>query len=230
MRGTGKLKSNVFGGLIVIAPLAVTAYVVWWIYGVIIGLPGARMLRFTDVSVVNEVIQFAFTVLVIVLVLAAIGYVFRTATGVVFKRWLDETARRLPVVGFFYNATQMAVEAVSLGKDEFDRPVKMDFHGVRFTGFRTGGRTDGGREVVFVPTAPNITSGFVVEIDPELTEDAGESTEEALTRILSAGFASKGDEDVAEQLDMLDGFDLEPEKEGLEAVDVDDEGHEGHED
>lgn len=218
MKGKGTLKSNVFSGLIVIAPLAVTAYVVYWVYGVVVGLPGSELLRFTDRPVLNEVIQFTFTVFLIAAILFSIGYVTRTATGVFFKRWLDKTARRVPIVGFFYNATQMAVEAISMGSEEFRRPVKMDFGGVRFTGFKTGGKTDGGREVVFVPTAPNITSGVVVEVDPDLTEDAEESTEEALTRILSAGFASAGDEEVAQQLEVLEGFDLESEKEGLETV------------
>lgn len=218
MKGKGTVKSNVFSGLIVIAPLAVTAYVVYWVYGVVVGLPGSELLRFTDRPVLNEVIQFTFTVLLIAAVLFSIGYVTRTATGVIFKRWVDRTARRVPIVGFFYNATQMAVETLSMSSDEFRRPVKMDFGGVRFTGFKTGGKTEGGRDVVFVPTAPNITSGVVVEVDPELTVDAEESTEEALTRILSAGFASAGDEEVAQQLDVLEGFDLESEKEGLETA------------
>ncbi len=206
MKGT--VKSNLVSGIIVLAPVAVTLYVVLWVYGVVMDLPGANRLRFTDSAVVNEVIQLTFTVAIIVVFLFVVGYVVRTTTGVYVKGWMDSTARKLPVIGFFYNATQMAVEAVSLGAEEFNRPVKIDFDGVRFTAFKTGGKTDGGREIIFVPTAPNITSGFVVEVDPDITEDAGESTEEALTRILSAGFASAGDEELPEHLGDFEGFEV----------------------
>lgn len=218
----------------VIAPLAVTAYVVYWTYTIIVGLPGTSLLRVTDDPVVNDVIQLTFTVALIIGMLLVVGYVVRTATGVFMKNWLDRTARRIPVVGFFYNATQMAVEAVSMGKKEFSRPVKMDFSGIRITGFRTGGETEDGREMVFVPTSPNITSGLVVEIDPELTEDAGESTEEALTRVLSAGFASaKDEEEFADQMEAFEGMgfgslDEEQQTEHGEEGDVDD-GRDGRE-
>jgi uncharacterized membrane protein len=40
-----------------------------------------------------------------------------------------------------------------------------------------------------MPTAPNITTGFVMEVEPEDLTETNERVEEALTRILSAGFA-----------------------------------------
>ena len=46
-----------------------------------------------------------------------------------------------------------------------------------------------GKIVLFPPTAPNITTGYVMEVDPERIEETGERVEEALTRVLSAGFA-----------------------------------------
>jgi uncharacterized membrane protein len=57
------------------------------------------------------------------------------------------------------------------------------------TAFKTGKTTADGRDVLFLPTAPNITSGYVIEVEPANYESTGESVEDALTRILSAGFA-----------------------------------------
>lgn len=51
-----------------------------------------------------------------------------------------------------------------------------------------------------MPTAPNITTGFVMEVDPEDIEETGEKVEEALTRVLSAGFAEQ---------DHVDEFNIE---------------------
>jgi uncharacterized membrane protein len=59
------------------------------------------------------------------------------------------------------------------------------------TAFKTGKRTQDGREVLFMPTAPNITTGFVIEVDPDQFTETDERVEEALTRILSAGFAEE---------------------------------------
>jgi uncharacterized membrane protein len=59
------------------------------------------------------------------------------------------------------------------------------------TAFKTGKTTSDGKVVLFMPTAPNITTGFVMELDPEDVEPTDETVEEALTRILSAGFAEQ---------------------------------------
>jgi uncharacterized membrane protein len=59
------------------------------------------------------------------------------------------------------------------------------------TAFKTGRRTEDGRVVLFMPTAPNITTGFVIEVDPADVTETDETVEEALTRILSAGFAEE---------------------------------------
>lgn len=56
------------------------------------------------------------------------------------------------------------------------------------TAFKTGKSTEDGRDVLFLPTAPNITTGYVVEVKPDRYTEIEESVEDALTRILSAGF------------------------------------------
>ena len=87
----------------------------------------------------------------------------------------------------------MAVETVlSSSTEEFQKPVKIEpWEGMRMTAFKTGKTTDDGREVVFMPTAPNITTGFVIELEPEDIVDEDESVESALTRVLSAGFGKE---------------------------------------
>ena len=83
----------------------------------------------------------------------------------------------------------MAVETAVSGADELQTPVKLEvWDGLRMTAFKTGQRTEDGRDVLFLPTAPNITTGFVIEVDPEEYEETDERVEDALTRILSAGF------------------------------------------
>jgi uncharacterized membrane protein len=190
-----RLKRNIVSGVVVITPVAVSAYVVYWIYDKIASLPGTRYLEVTNSAVINELIRFGFAVAIITVVLAVAGYTVRTATGVLLKDEVDRLASRIPIVRIVYNATKMGVETImGNSAEEFDRPVKIEVAGLRVTGFKTGNRTDDGRVVVFVPTSPNITSGYVVDIEPERIEETDESVDEALTRVLSAGFGMESEE------------------------------------
>jgi uncharacterized membrane protein len=87
---------------------------------------------------------------------------------------------------------------------------------MRMTAFKTGKRTADGREVLFMPTAPNITTGFVLEVEPERIEPTDERVEEALTRVLSAGFAEQAGTEI-EVEDLADVVD-EGENEGDEST------------
>ena len=69
----------------------------------------------------------------------------------------------------------------------------------------TGRTTDDGREILFMPTAPNITTGFVIEAKPDRYTESDESVEEALTRLLSAGFGDTEQESVANMFDDRGG-------------------------
>jgi len=195
------LKRNIASGIIVLTPVAVSAYVVYWIYQRVAGLPGTQYLRVTGSQTVNELIQVGFAIAVIVVILGIVGYVVRTAAGNILKDEMDRLAGQIPVVRIVYNATKMGVETImGSNAEEFDRPVKIEIAGLRITGFKTGNTTEDGREVVFFPTSPNITSGYVVDVEPERLETTDESTEEALTRVLSAGFGMEADDDIKELL------------------------------
>ena len=190
-----RLKRNIISGVVVITPIAVSVYVVYWIYDKIASLPGTQYLEVTNSPVVNQLIQFGFAVAIITVVLAVTGYTVRTATGVLLKDEMDRLASKIPIVRIVYNATKMGVETLmGSSAEELDRPVKIEVAGLRVTGFKTGNKTEDGREVVFVPTSPNITSGYVVDVEPERVQPTEESVEVALTRVLSAGFGMESEE------------------------------------
>ena len=186
-------KRDIASGLIVLVPVLVTAYVVAFVYQVIANLP---FLRDTldglpvAVRVLITLVLFGFLVL-------AIGYLMRTTVGDILEEALDGVMNRLPGLRVVYNASKMAVETAVSGPDELQTPVKIEtWNGMRMTAFKTGKSTEDGRDVLFLPTAPNITTGFVIEVPPDAYTDIDESVEEALTRILSAGFGESRDQSV----------------------------------
>jgi uncharacterized membrane protein len=179
-------KRDAASGLVVLAPLLVTLYIVYWLYEKVASLP-----LFTTV-VENPVLRVVLTLVIFALLVLAVGYMMRTALGTVVEAAIDNLVNRLPGLRVVYNASKMAVETALSGTDDLQTPVKIEtWAGARMTAFKTGKTTDDGREVLFLPTSPNITTGFVIEMEPEEITETDEKVEEALTRVLSAGFGEE---------------------------------------
>ena len=178
-------KRDIASGLIVLVPLLVTAYVVAFIYQAIANLPFLE----TTLQGLPVAARVLITLLLFGLLVLAIGYLMRTTVGDILEETLDGMMNRLPGLRVVYNASKMAVETAVSGPDELQTPVKLEtWNGMRMTAFKTGKSTDDGRDVLFLPTAPNITTGFVVEVESDRYTEIDETVEDSLTRILSAGF------------------------------------------
>jgi len=193
-------RRDVASGLVVVVPVLVILFVVNWLYTKVAELPIVDTLP-PYYGVPVALVVFAMLVL-------SVGYLMRTTVGRLFETGLDSAMNRVPLIRILYNASKLAVETALTGTDDLQKPVRLEtWPGIRMTAFKTGQTTADGQEVLFMPTAPNITTGFVIEVDPDRIEETGESVEEALTRILSAGFAEEDRavdiavEDLAESTD-----------------------------
>jgi uncharacterized membrane protein len=136
-----------------------------------------------------ELARVVTTLVIFVLIVFSTGYLMRTAFGDIVEGLLDDSMNHIPGLRVVYNASKMAIETAVGGTEELQSPVKIEvWDGMRMTAFKTGKTTEDGRDVIFLPTAPNITTGFVIEVESHEYEETDERVEDALTRILSAGF------------------------------------------
>ncbi|SDX96674.1 DUF502 domain-containing protein [Halopenitus persicus] len=184
-------KRDFGSGLIVLVPLIVLLLVIGWIYRHIASIPLISTLEpdwlFEPILPLYRVViaLVVFTTLVL-----AVGYFMRTTLGRIVEARIDDSINHIPALRVVYNASKLAVETALSGTEDLQNPVHLEtWEGIRMTAFKTGKKTRDGKLVLFMPTAPNITSGYVIEVEPERVTDTGESVEEAMTRILSAGFA-----------------------------------------
>ena len=193
-------KRDIASGLIILVPLLVTVYVVAVIYQAIANIPYIdRVLADQDPYVQVAIVLALFGLLVL-----SVGYLMRTTVGDVLEAVLDNIMNQVPGLRVVYNASKMAVETAVSGPEDLQTPVKLEvWDGMRMTAFKTGKTTSDGREVLFLPTAPNITTGYVVEVEPDRYAEVDESVEDALTRILSAGFGENQDPGIA--IDVTEG-------------------------
>ena len=186
----GGLKKPVVAGTVVLTPFVANFFVLKWFFSFFRSLPGNSLFNLTAFPVLNSILKgAAFTVLAGITVLG-IGKLISTRKGVAVEEKVDVFFTGLPVVGAVYSITKTATDTVLRKTEDFQHPVKLNFHGLKVSGFQTGKCPQKGKKMVFVPTSPNITSGFVVEVDEEKIEETGESLEDAFTRVLSAGFSS----------------------------------------
>ena len=176
------IKRDLASGLVIVAPLAITflavRFLVLWIAGLpIVGAIDPWWLRIPTVLAV-------FVGLVM-----ATGYLMRTTLGGLAADFVGDAINRVPVLRLAYNASRLAIETAIVRRDGSTEPVKVEtWDGLRVTAFKTGNRTTDGRLLCFFPTAPNITTGYVIEVEESDVEPTGESIEDALTRLISAGF------------------------------------------
>ena len=196
-------KRDFASGLIVVLPVVVLLLVARWLIGHLLGLPlnvppdripAGLVPEPISVEAAAMALELGLTLGLFLSVTLAAGYLMRTQLGRIAEGLFDDVVNRVPGVRVLYNASKLAVETAVSGASELQTPVKLEpWDGMRMTAFKTGQRTDDGRDVLFIPTAPNITTGFVVEVEPDDYEETDENVEEALTRVLSAGFGESSE-------------------------------------
>jgi uncharacterized membrane protein len=194
----GHVRRHLIAGLIVIAPVTATLFVLWWIFQLLDGLLG----RFLYPALGGLLGREAFVIpglglLVLFLLLVGIGWAAQRAIGSRIVAWWHTVLERLPLTSRIYSAANRIVRTV-FGIDAA-RPfkkvvlVRYPSEGRWAIGFLSGTapaailRHVPDAVSVFVPTTPNPTTGFLVIVPAELTVELAMTIDEAFTYILSAG-------------------------------------------
>jgi uncharacterized membrane protein len=185
-----RLKASAVTGLIVLAPFAATLLFIQWFLGFFNGFPGAQLFQVSSYALVNQFIKLGMVVSALGVSAIGVGRVFSTKRGERLEKRIDSIFTELPVIGTVYSITKTAADTVFRRTEDFEDPVKLSYQGLRLTAFQTGNSSSDGRKMVFVPTSPNITSGFVIEVEEDRLEETDESLEQAFTKVLSAGFSN----------------------------------------
>ncbi|MEJ2217238.1 MAG: DUF502 domain-containing protein [Gemmatimonadota bacterium] len=177
-------------GLIVIAPLGVTVYILWWLFIRVDGLLG---------QFVYNAIGFRIPglgLLMLVVVLVGVGWATERAVGNRILGWWQSWLDQVPVVRRLYRASSRIVRTVFGGGRRFFREVVLIQYpspGRWTMGFITSDTESPltahveDAVIVFVPTAPNPTSGYLVIVPRTEVISMPMTVEEGFTFVLSAG-------------------------------------------
>jgi len=184
-----RLKRPAVAGIIVTTPFLASFLILKWFLGLFKGIPGYNIFYITSNPLVNEVLKASAFTLIGGATIIGLGKFTSTDKGVKLEEKIDLMISKLPFIGSVYSITKTATDTVLRRKEDFQHPVKLSYQGLTLTAFQTG-EGKNGKKTVFVPTSPNITSGFVVEVDETQLEQTDDTLEQAFTRVLSAGFSN----------------------------------------
>jgi uncharacterized membrane protein len=192
-RFLGALGNRLLAGILFAIPLVVTYWVLSFGYGLVTGLSDPWLKAFgVDFPGVGFLIT----------ILAFVGLGFM-ATHVIGRRMLDRFEHfmlRIPVAGSIYSGAKQVLQTIQgVGTNpKPKRPVVVEYlmPGSYLFGYATGHFTEAGSgqemTTVFVPTAPNPTTGLIIAVPSEKVRACDLSMEEATKMLVSGGLIMPG--------------------------------------
>ena len=214
-----RTRSNFLAGLIIIAPIGLTFWLIYTVVGWIDGWvwpfipqsyqPEQLINRIFDpegehpinvnVRGIGVVIFLIFTVIV--------GWIGKGIIGRSFLRLAERVVDRMPIVRSIYNGVKQIAETVFSQRDtSFDKACLIEYPrkgiwAIAFISTNAKGeikaRISDGEEfaTVFLPTTPNPTSGFLLFLPRSDVQPLDMTVEDAAKLVISAGLVYPNTED-----------------------------------
>ena len=202
-----RTRANFLTGLIVVAPVGLTVWLIWtvvgWIDAFVLPLVPDRFQPDSYLGVdfrgVGVVFFLFFT--------ALIGWIAKGLVGRSIIRWGESLVERTPVVRSIYGgAKQIAETILAQSESSFDKACLIEYPrrgiwAIAFISTETRGeimRHDPAGEAmvsVFVPTTPNPTSGFLLFFPKSDVIELDMSVEDAAKLVISAGLVYPQEKD-----------------------------------
>jgi len=193
------LKKTFFTGLVILVPLGIT---IWVLNLVVTTLDQTLLLLPPSVRTQAPFNIPGMGVLLTLLIILAVGILARNFIGRRLVLWWEALLGRIPVVSAIYSSVkQVSDTLLSPSGQAFRKPVLVEFPraGSWTVGFVVGspgealqGPLTGEFASVYVPTAPNPTSGYVLIVPVEQVVDLDISVDEALKFVVSMGVVAPG--------------------------------------
>ena len=202
-----RLRTSFLTGIVVIAPVALTLWLIWsvigWFDGIILPfVPDA----YRPEQILNTIFGYDLKLnirgvgVVVFLVFATlVGWLAKGLIGRSFIRYAENLVNRMPVVRSFYSGIKQIAETVFAQQERsFEKACMIEYprKGIWAIGFISTtakgeiaerNSSKGPMVSVFVPTTPNPTSGFLLFFPKADIVELEMSIEDAAKLVISAG-------------------------------------------
>lgn len=208
-----RLRASFFTGIVVIAPVGLTIWLLWsvmgWIDSVVLPLvPHTfRPEQYIGINLrgVGLIIFLLFTVIV--------GWIAKGIIGRSMISFAESLVDRMPVVRTVYSGIKQISETVfAQSERSFEKACLVQYprKGIWAIGFISTSakgeiakraETSGGLVSVFLPTTPNPTSGFLLFVPEEDVIELDMSVEDSAKLVISAGLVYPNPKDPSKPLE-----------------------------
>ena len=211
-------RNSFLTGVVVIAPVGLTVWLVWTVIGWIDGfvlpfVPSQYQPEVILQAILGEDVRVNIRGLGVVFFLVFttfIGWIAKGLLGRTFIRSAENLVNRMPVVRSVYSGVKQIAETVFAQADRsFEKACLIEYprRGIWAIGFisttakgEVSKRSGSGQKMqsIFVPTTPNPTSGFLLFFPAEDVIELDMSVEDAAKLVISAGLVNPEDLPVKE--------------------------------
>ncbi|MEO0140508.1 MAG: DUF502 domain-containing protein [candidate division WOR-3 bacterium] len=207
-----KTRRRFLAGVAVMLPVITTFVIIWLFINFIAGWSVDLLRLLPFLRFVPGPILLLLGLLIILFLIYIVGAIATSYIGRSLVRAAENIMSKPPVIKSIYSASRQVVDAVLTGKKPAFRSVvlvQFPYRGTWAIGFITSPEPwviDGKEHLnIYVPTAPNPTSGWYMIVPKDEVRPVDLTVEEGLKMVISAGLVKEeggfpringGDEDV----------------------------------
>ena len=210
-----RLKKNFYTGLLMILPVVITYYIFNWLFNLAFRIINNTII----IKILKRLVDFGFgekadtfymqvsvyiaAFLIIFLSITVLGYMTKVVFFSKIIRRAINILERIPIIKTVYSTSKQIIGIVysDNGESVYKKVVAVEFprKGLYAIGFLTADKNTALKEIlpdkeivnVFIPTAPNPTSGFLLCLPKEEVHYLNMSVEWAFKLIVSGGYLTE---------------------------------------
>lgn len=203
MANVWNVKQSFVAGLLLLAPLAITVYVLRLLAGWAVDLvdpivQGTQLAQYTDDNVLVAQIV---AVVGIVAVVTVLGGLAQWSVGGRLFGSVGRVVNFIPLVDTVYSSVRQVASALVEGETRYDRVVLVEYprKGIYCIGLVTATGPDGVESVageetvtVYLPNSPNPTGGRLLVVPTDEVHEVDMSVRRGLRLLVTTGMGSEG--------------------------------------
>lgn len=191
------MKRYLIAGLVVWVPIAVITFIVKFIFGLLDSSMQLLPPQYQPEVLFGYNVP-GFSLIILLLVLIVTGFFASNWLGKRLINFSEKILDKIPLLRSIYKAVKQSMTVVFSNKSSsFREVVLLEYprKGIWSIGFKTSNHNSINKDLVmvFIPTTPNPTSGFLVMVPDKDLKKLDIKIDEALKMIITLGTAQSGE-------------------------------------
>lgn len=192
----GHLKKKFVAGLLILIPLGITIFILKFLFGLADGVLAPSLQKIANYIGIEGRYIPGLGMVTGLLVIYVTGIFATNLLGSQLVHAWERLLTRIPLVKSIYTSSKKVIQVFSHGgTSSFRRSVYVEFpkegsYSIAFITNQVETRSGKSYYMVFVPTSPNPTSGYVLMLEEDRVYPTAFSVEEAMRIIMSGGMVA----------------------------------------